>query len=101
MGLVVDHDLPSGYPGPMERVGVRELRQNPNKVLSEVEHGGEVVVTVQGRPVARMVPLSPERWIPGEQAMSVFDAPVDENWAADLDELRADFTMDDPWAGAG
>lgn len=54
---------------------------------------------MQGRAVARMVPLSAERWVPGKQAMSIFDAPVDENWARDLDDLRTDFTMDDPWSG--
>jgi len=96
---MVDHDLQRGYAAGMERVGVRELRQNPNKVLSGVERGEEVIVTVQGRAVARMVPLSAERWVPGKQAMSIFDAPVDENWTRDLDDLRTDFTMDDPWSG--
>lgn len=81
----------------MERIGVRELRQNPNKVLAEVERGEEVVVTVQGRAVARMVPLAPERWVAGGLAMSIFDAPVDANWARDQDELRTEFAMDDPW----
>jgi len=31
--------------------------------------------------------------------MSIFDAPVVENWTRDLDGLRTDFTMDDPWSG--
>ena len=40
----------------MERVGVRELRQNASKVLARVEEGEVIEVTNHGRVVAHLVP---------------------------------------------
>jgi len=40
----------------MERVGVRELRQNLSVYLREVKAGGSFVVTERGREVARLSP---------------------------------------------
>lgn len=44
----------------MESVGVRELRQNLSKYLSEVKGGGSFIVTERGREVARLVPSGPD-----------------------------------------
>lgn len=44
----------------MERVGVRELRQNLSQYLSEVKEGESFVVTERGREVARLTPSGPE-----------------------------------------
>lgn len=44
----------------MDRVGVRELRQNLSRYLSEVKEGGSFVVTERGREVARLTPSGPE-----------------------------------------
>jgi prevent-host-death family protein len=41
----------------MNRVGVRELKQNASAVLRRVEDGETIEVTDRGRPVARLVPL--------------------------------------------
>jgi prevent-host-death family protein len=41
----------------MERVGIRELRQNAAAVLRRVASGEVVEVTDRGRAVARIVPL--------------------------------------------
>jgi prevent-host-death family protein len=43
----------------MERVGVRELRQNLSKYLTEVKTGETFVVTERGREVARLSPSGP------------------------------------------
>ena len=43
----------------MERVGVRELKQNASRVLERVKAGETVEVTQQGRPVALLSPLHP------------------------------------------
>lgn len=41
-------------------IGVRELKARASEVLREAqETGEEVIVTVRGRPVARLEPLSP------------------------------------------
>jgi prevent-host-death family protein len=42
----------------MERVGVRELRQNLSVYLRRVKRGESLEVTERGNPVARLVPLS-------------------------------------------
>ena len=41
-------------------VGVRELRNQVAAVVRRAASGDEVVVTVDGRPVARLVPLEPQ-----------------------------------------
>lgn len=41
-------------------VGIRELRNQVAAVVRRAAAGDEVVVTVDGRPVARLVPLEPQ-----------------------------------------
>lgn len=43
-------------------VGLRDLRQNASDVVRRVEAGESVVVTVSGRPAARIVPVGGRRW---------------------------------------
>ncbi|MDR0591951.1 MAG: type II toxin-antitoxin system prevent-host-death family antitoxin, partial [Bifidobacteriaceae bacterium] len=45
------------HPGGMEAIPLRKLRQDASAVVRRVEAGAELTVTVQGRPVARLVPL--------------------------------------------
>jgi prevent-host-death family protein len=45
----------------MERVGVRELRQNLSIYLRRVKAGTRLEVTERGRPVARLEPIVDER----------------------------------------
>lgn len=40
----------------METVGLRELNQNPSKVVARVRAGVPILVTDRGKPVLRMVP---------------------------------------------
>jgi len=42
-------------------VAQRELRNNYNALLREAEGGAEIIVTVQGRPVARLGPVDRRR----------------------------------------
>jgi prevent-host-death family protein len=46
----------------MQRIGVRELRQNASRYLAMVARGEVVEVTDRGRPVARLVPVPKTRW---------------------------------------
>ena len=46
----------------MDRIGVRELRQNASRFLARVEAGEVIEITVRGKPVARLVPLTPDPW---------------------------------------
>ena len=49
----------------MERVGIRELRQNLSRYLERVQRGEVLVVTDRGREVARLVPsgASADRYV--------------------------------------
>lgn len=76
--------------------GVRELRQNASEILREVEAGEAATVTVAGRPVAQIVPLSAQRWTTWEEIRQVFDSLTDSGWDAE----RREFVrrgLDDPW----
>jgi prevent-host-death family protein len=81
----------------MESVGMRELRQNPAPVLRAVEAGAEVMVSVNGRPVARIVPIESPAWVDGDRAARVYTAEVDKQWQADLAQAREDERLVDPW----
>jgi prevent-host-death family protein len=43
----------------MRRVGVRELRQNLSRYLTDVKQGESLSVTERGREVARLTPAGP------------------------------------------
>jgi prevent-host-death family protein len=45
----------------MESVGVRELKNRLGYYLHTVQQGATVVVTVRGKPVARLMPMTPHR----------------------------------------
>ncbi|MCU1358324.1 MAG: Prevent-host-death family protein putative antitoxin of system [Acidimicrobiales bacterium] len=42
----------------IEEVSIRDLRNHGGEVVDRVEHGGRVVVTRSGRPVAELRPLA-------------------------------------------
>jgi prevent-host-death family protein len=81
----------------------RELRNQVSDVLRRAENGEHFTVTVDGRPVAQVTPLSPgRRPAPGHRLEEVLAAaPVDSGWAGDLRRQRAEdrHAARDPWAG--
>ena len=81
---------------PRREIPQRELRNNISAVLRDVEAGQAVRVTVRGRPVAELVPVSPrkEHLSPAEVERIVRDAPLDPGFAADL-EAAAGATIDE------
>lgn len=46
----------------MERIGIRELRQYASRYIARVASGETLEVTDRGRPVARLVPITNDRW---------------------------------------
>ena len=85
----------------MERIGLRELRQNASQYIARVARGETVEVTRRGRLVARIVPAGPDTWedliLRGEvipaSSDNLFDVvPVDCGFdaSAELQRLRAD-----------
>jgi prevent-host-death family protein len=84
----------------------RELRNDIGRVLREAEAGTEFLVTVRGRPVARLGPAAetpkPAVEVSLEKLRRVLAAtPVDDAFASDLRVLREDeVPVDDPWPAA-
>jgi prevent-host-death family protein len=81
---------------PKREIPQRELRNDVAAVLREVEAGEAVRVTVRGRPVADLVPLSKglDHLSPAEVRRIVREAPLDERFAADV-EAVAGATVDE------
>jgi prevent-host-death family protein len=91
----------SSYAEGMTRtITVEQLRQDPTQELSAVREGAEYLVTDQGVPVARLVPLQPDLWVCPEQAATEVEVEVDPAWAHDVIRDRAQVVGDDPWEPA-
>lgn len=80
----------------MESVGLRELRQDASGILRRVEQGEEILITVSGRPSARLVPERQARWHRWTDITDLFAGSGDASWATDR-ELIED-SVRDPWA---
>lgn len=83
-------------------IALRELRNSISRVLAEVGRGRSFRVTVRGRPVAEIVPVTTRRtWVPWSEVLEVMRvAPMDRKAAtkflSDVDGA-IDNTLDDPW----
>lgn len=78
-------------------VASRDLRNNTSALLQRVEAGEEIVITLRGKPVARLAPLEPSgpRWMPrAELAELLRTSQADPGLRDDLEELAGDTTDD-------
>jgi len=79
----------------------RDLRNRVGEMLRRAEAGERLTVTVDGRPVAELGPLSTGRRLPGADALRslLADAPADAAWARDLASMREQdrASARDPW----
>jgi prevent-host-death family protein len=77
----------------------RELRNNVSDVLRRAEAGERIIVTVDGRPVAELGPVSGRRELATMRTLRAL-APPDDDWLADQRSLRDGdrATAVDPWA---
>jgi prevent-host-death family protein len=76
----------------------RELRNSVGDVLRAAEAGETFTITVRGRPVARLGPLSgdkPRVDVDRATLRRLLAEPVDADLADDLDAVEA--PLDDPW----
>ncbi|HEU0192041.1 MAG TPA: type II toxin-antitoxin system prevent-host-death family antitoxin [Mycobacterium sp.] len=67
----------------------KELRNNVAEVLRRAEAGEEITITVAGRPVARLTPTTPRRWIRGEALRSVWRGQTPNTLGDDLEGFAA------------
>lgn len=76
----------------METIPQKELRNNVGEVLRRAEAGEEFTVTVSGRPVARLGPAGPRRWVGGPALQRVWQTPAPQTLAEDLAKLPGAMT---------
>jgi antitoxin (DNA-binding transcriptional repressor) of toxin-antitoxin stability system len=89
---------------PSERpidVSVRQFVVDSEAVMRGLRQGQAYTLTLNGEPLARMIPVRRRRAVPREEVLAIFTtAPV-----IDVDELRADLDetagqdLGDPYAG--
>ncbi|MGQ0678241.1 MAG: type II toxin-antitoxin system Phd/YefM family antitoxin [Actinomycetota bacterium] len=84
-----------------DHIGLREMRQQASELVRRVEAGEEIVVTVSGRPAARLVPVRKMRWRKGREIGTIFNLPTDPAWPADHAARSELFSAapKDPWTG--
>ena len=80
----------------MENVGLRELRQDASGLVRRAQAGEEIMITVSGRPSARLVPPGPTRWRRWDEIADLFAGPADADWEQERQLL--DHDLRDPWA---
>lgn len=81
----------------MTRIATRELRNDTAGVLRRVQSGEEVVITVRGEPIARIVPIVAQRrrWVTGAELLArLDDGRADPGLRADLQHLAGETTDD-------
>ena len=81
----------------MTTIASRELRNDTAGVLRRVQGGDEVVVTVNGQPVARITPVRGprRRWLPRDEFIArLRDNQADAGLRDDLARLAGETTDD-------
>jgi prevent-host-death family protein len=85
------------------QIPVRELRNSVSDILRRAESGEEFVVTVQGRPVARLAGIdSRPASMPAATLLAALRRiSVDPSWEVELKGNVPQTTddLDDPWTG--
>jgi prevent-host-death family protein len=81
----------------MTTIASRELRNDTAGVLRRVQAGDEVIVTVNGRPVARITPVREARgrWLPRDEFVARLRGnQADPGLRSDLARLAGETTDD-------
>lgn len=72
----------------------QDVRPAPGGVLTP--DGEEILITVSGRPSAKLVPALQSRWHRWDDISDLFTGTVDPDWTDDRELL--DDSIRDPWA---
>jgi len=82
----------------MTEVASRQLRNGTRALLDRVAAGEDITITVDGRPVAKLVPPETrQRWMPRDAfSARILRHQADPSLSADLTALAPDTTDDLP-----
>lgn len=79
----------------MSTITVRQLRNEVSEIIRRAEAGEEMTVTVNGRPAARVVPLSTRpRSLPWDVIQAAIGEGADRELLDELAEMLPDTTDD-------
>jgi prevent-host-death family protein len=83
----------------MKTIAQRELRNRSGEILRQAEAGEQFTVTVEGRPVAQLVPLQKRQWVPkAEYLRALGTGAVDSGFLEDVAPLGGRMEdLQDPW----
>ncbi len=79
-------------------VSVRELRNSTASVVSDLEAGEQVTLTVNRRPIADILPHVQHRdpWVPASELRRILgETAADPGLLDDLDDVRGDLIDND------
>jgi antitoxin (DNA-binding transcriptional repressor) of toxin-antitoxin stability system len=79
-------------------ISIRELRHSTSSVVSELEAGERLTLTVNRRPVADILPhvVARDPWVSAAELRRIVgDAPADPGLLDDLADVRGDELDDD------
>lgn len=84
----------------MKTIAQRELRNQSGEILRQTESGEQFTITVEGRPVALLVPLHKRQWVKrAEYLRAIRSAPADPTFREDVRELGGTLEdLDGLWA---
>ena len=71
-------------------VDLKELRQNTAELVRRAASGGEITITVSGRPSARLMPAELNYWRRWDEIADLFSGPTDADWQHDSERFRDD-----------
>jgi antitoxin (DNA-binding transcriptional repressor) of toxin-antitoxin stability system len=84
-------------------ISVRQFVADSGSITRGLRQGRTYTLTLNGEPLAKMIPIRRRRAVPREEVLAIFaTAPV-----IDVNELRADLDevvspdLDDPYEGTG
>jgi len=102
-GTVRYSDVVTSAKGQPTDVSVRQFVADSGAVTRGLRQGRAYTLTLNGEPLAKMVPIRRRQAVPREEVLAIFaTAPV-----IDLDELRSDLDVSvgqdirDPYEGTG
>lgn len=73
------------------------MRQNPTKMIHDVEDGKEYVLTDRGRRVAKIVPYIEPNWVKVADVTAFLNVEIDPSWLTALKQTRVEAQMRDPF----
>ncbi len=72
----------------MKTIAQRDLRNRSGQILREAESGEQILITVEGRPVALLGPYARRQWAPRAEVVRLISSiPADPSFFDDVAEL--------------